>query len=161
VGTNKFLDLDKYKNISVQPDTSTNASIVPKKITKKTTVIDEDSNEMTIADLSLDDGGDVMLHCPLSPEAHTNNDATPSCSMKKNGDYLNLNCFGCGNKTSLFFGKGKSKSSGKKEVDYSLADFNKADVVKEMPQGLNKMELIVDELVRLLPALLKKEKKNG
>ena len=170
----KYLDLNKYKMETDATGSENPPSATPekakmvkaisktKKITKSTTVRDEDGNELTIADfyMAIEDGDRVMVHCPISPESHNNNDANASCSMQRNGDYLNLNCFGCNSKTSVFFGKAKTKSTSKNEFEYSVPHFNKEDVIHELSQGLNDMSAIVSELVRLLPALEKKEKND-
>ncbi len=154
----KYFDPKPFKKEAV-PTVSSKTS---KKITKNTTLIDEDGNEMTASDFyeAFEDGEGAMIHCPITPEAHKNNDATPSCSMKKNGNYLNLKCFGCDGKASINFGKSKTKSTSKNEMLYIVPDFNKSDVMNEVPKGLTAMQDIVAVMVRLLPSLEKTEKRD-
>jgi len=153
----KYWDISQYKSVEKQK-----VSTKPKTISKVTVVTDEDGNEETISTFHglLEDGEKVMVHCPISPEAHSNGDATPSCSMKKNGSYMNLNCFGCNSKASVNLGERSSKSTGKSKFTYSAPSFDRESAVRELAQGINTMTGIVSELVRLLPALDRKEKED-
>lgn len=156
----KYWDVSQYKAVTKPKKAKTSSKST--KITKSTTLIDEDGNEMTASDFyeAFEDGEGAMIHCPLFRESHKNNDANPSCSMKKNGNYLNLKCFGCDGKASINFGKSKTKNTSKNEVVYTVPDFNKNEAINEVVQGLDNMEAIVAELVRLLPALEKEEKND-
>ncbi len=162
----KFLDLNKIKAKTVSTASPTPPLITPKKAEKKLgkeiSVTAEDGSINTVSTWFslLTDGVNTVVHCPISPESHNNNDTNASCSMKKNGDYLNFFCYGCGNKASVFFGQSKRKSKKESEMTYSVPIFNKQAVLGEVAQGLDSMQSIVDELVKFLPALVKEEKKD-
>lgn len=166
MGSNKFLDLDKYKKETIMSDTPKSSSVTPKQVMKTLdkemliNAVDGRQNTTKIWFSLLNDGESEMVHCPISPEKHTNNDANASCSMKRNGDYINLNCFGCGGKQLLYLGEKSNKNSGKGEFTYSVPSFDKESAKKELALGMNTMREIVTELVRLLPALERKEKKD-
>ncbi|NOR55171.1 MAG: hypothetical protein GQ531_03085 [Sulfurovum sp.] len=152
----KYWDISQYKKEvkSLKKDTV-------KKINKETLIRDEDGNEMSAKDwFTLLEADSVMVHCPLSPKSHKNNDANPSCSMKRKNDYLNMNCFGCSSTQSLYLGEKTHSKEKKKKFIYTVPDINKENVLKELSQGMNTMAEIVFELVRLLPALEKKEKED-
>ncbi len=165
MASKKFLDLDKYKNIAknVSPET---LSIIPKKSAREIngeiliTSEDGSQNSANIWFSVLNDRESVMVHCPISPESHNNNDANPSCSMSKNGAYLNLKCFGCGRNDSLYFPSKKKRQKGGVEYVYILPDFDKESAKQELTRDLSAMSSIVTELVRLLPALEKVEVKD-
>jgi len=162
----KMFDVTKFKIVATQTLPSKPTSIIPKESVKKLekgiSITAEDgrvSTALTWFSL-LEDGANTLVQCPLAPELHHNGDANPSCSMKRYGNYLSFNCFGCDSKASIYFGKPKDESKAKKETTYTLSDFNKNEVLSEVKQGLNTMQTIVDEMVRLLPALEKSEKKD-
>lgn len=166
MANNKFLDLNKFKMETVSAVSSNPLSKTPKKSMKKLekeisiTAEDGSSNTASTWFTLLEDGMTTVVQCPISPELHNNGDVNPSCSMNRNGNYLNFNCFGCGSKSSINFGKPKSESNAKKEIAYAVPDFNKNEVLDEVKQGLDTMQKIVNEMVRLLPALERKEKEN-
>lgn len=164
--SNKLLDLNKYKKETIMSVTSKSSSVTPKQAMKTLdkemliNAVDGKHNTIKMWFSLLNDGEGEMVHCPISPEKHANNDANASCSMRRNGDYLNLKCFGCGGKQSLYLGQKSKDSSGKGEFTYSVPSFEKESAIKDLTRGMNTMTEIVSELVRLLPALEKKEKKD-
>jgi len=131
------------------------------KITKSTKV---SSSDNTIRESQewfsvLEDGVTIQVHCPISPEKHSNNDANASCMMHKNGAYLNFHCFACNGKESLKLGDVYIKR-GTVAYEYSVAVIDKDALLMKLKKGLTSISHITDEMVRLLPELEKKEKKN-
>jgi len=152
----KYWDISQYQSIEKKKERSPS-----KKIDKESLITDEDGNTMSVNEwFTIIEDDSVMLHCPFSPESHKNNDANASCSMRKNGNYLNMHCFVCEGKQSFHFGEKISKHSGRGEFTYSVKPFDNELAVNELAQGMNTMTEIVSELVRLLPELDKKEKKD-
>ena len=151
----RYWDLTQYERIE--------KAKIPqvRKITKETLVRDDDGKELILSEWydQLSDKR-VMVHCPISPESHKNNDANPSCSMSKNGAYLNLKCFGCGRNDSLYFPSKKKRKKGGVEYIYGIPDFDKESAKQELARGLSTMSEIASELVRLLPVLEKVEMKD-
>ena len=162
----KFFDVHQFKGGITQTSSSNSPSITPrksvKKLEKEISITAEDGSINTAAIWfdHLEDGENTHVQCPISPELHNNGDANPSCSMKRNGNYLNFNCFGCDSKASIYFGKPKGGSNTNKEMTYTVPEFNKNEVLDEVKQGLDTMQAIVNELVGFLPALEKTEKSD-
>ena len=165
----KTLNIDKYKpKVEEHP---TKEVKNPKKhessnnkvmLVKTTSITDEDGNEMAISDWheSLEDGESIQVHCPISPESHSNGDANPSCTMKRNGDYLNLNCFGCGQSAYHTTVKNKVRNRDKKDFDYTVPPFDKEKALKSVRKNLVIIDDIVAEIIRFLPPLEKKLKEE-
>ncbi len=135
--------------------TATNDNHVVK-INKSTTVTSIDGVTKTVNDWFkvFNDQDRQMVHCPLSPASHTNGDATASCGMNKNANYINFKCFGCNSEGSVHFRKSKSSSK------YCIPEFDKVQAMSELKTGLDSMTLLVAEMVRLLPELEKEGEEN-
>lgn len=167
MGNKKFFDVKQHRVETVPTVSSNSSPITPKKSVKKLekeisiTAEDGSCNTASAWLTHLEDGANTLVQCPITPELHNNGDENPSCSMNRNGNYLNFNCFGCGSKAFIYFGKTKKERNAKKEVTYTVPDFNKNEVLSEVKQGLDTMQKIVDEMVRLLPVLSKEVNKNG
>lgn len=122
-------------------------------------VTDEDGHSMKLSEWlpSIDDGESVKVHCPISPQSHSNGDATPSCTMQRNGDYLNLKCFGC-DSTASYTTKKESKMKKGDEVEYTVPAFNKEEALKSVKKDLKNLDEILGEMIKYLPKLEKKLK---
>ncbi len=166
--SNKFLDLDKYKKKTIVAETPKSSSKTPKQsmnaLDKEILIKAADGRENTTKTWFslLNDGESLMVHCPITPEAHSNMDANASCSMRKVGNTLQLKCFGCEGKASIKIldSKNDSGGSGTKKLTYSIPEFNKEDAQSQVARGLNDISSIAREFIRLLPPLIKEEINN-
>ena len=165
----KILNIDKYKTKveELPPEEMKNpkkheSSDKKVKLVKTTLIMDEDGNEMAISDWheSLEDGESIQVHCPISPGSHSNGDANPSCTMNRNGDYLNLKCFGCGQSAYSTTVKSKVLKKSKGEFEYTVPSFDKEEALKQVRKNLVNIDDIVAEIVRFLPPLEKKLKEE-
>lgn len=160
-----FLDLNKYKNETIMSDTPMSSSMAPeqpmKTLDKEMLInaVDGRQNTTKIWFGLLSEGESLMVSCPISPESHNNNDANASCSMRKNGDFLNLKCFGCDGAASVRIGV-SNEEQGEKKFKYYVPEFDKDAAIKELAKGLSNMTEIVTEFIRLLPPLEKVEKEE-
>lgn len=159
----KYWDIASY--MMDTPATQSSAVIRRQKksnvLSKDSMIRCEDGNNMSVKEWHsyLTDRERLMVHCPIAPESHNNNDAKASCSMNKNGDYLNLKCFSCGGASSVRVGK-TNDEQGDKKFHYYVPDFDKEAAIRELTRGLNTMSEIITEFIRLLPPLEKEEKKE-
>ena len=154
----KTINLTNYMSppaeVSVVSTVSNDKRVV--KITKSTTVTSIDGVTKTVNEWFkvMGDKDRQMAHCPLSPEQHSNGDASASCGMNKNGEYINFKCFGCNSEGSVYFGDSKASSK------FCVPEFDKIQAMSELKTGLDSMTLIVTEMVRLLPELEKEGEEN-
>ena len=165
----KTLNIDKYKpKVEEHPTEEVKKSKrnvnsgKKKKLDENTLIIDEDGNEMLAREWleMLADDEPIQAHCPISPESHSNGDANPSCTMMRNGDYLNLKCFGCGKSAYYTTVKSKVPKRSKGEFEYTVPSFDKEEALKQVRKNLDNLEDIVVEIIRFLPALEKKIKEE-
>ena len=154
----EYLDIAQYATPKEPEKTRTDTSV---KITKGTSVTSAENMTKKAQEYfhAMVDNEAKQIHCPLSPQKHKNNDANPSCSMKRNGDYLNFNCFACGAKASLYFGAAFKKKSGI-SYEYSVVEIDRDELLTKLKKGLTSTPHITNEMVRLLPELKKEEKKD-
>jgi len=164
----KLIDITKYKkNGNVPSGKSTEKTTLSSgervKLAKDTLITDEDGNQMPISDWheSLEDGESIQVHCKISPESHSNGDANPSCTMKRNGDHLNLKCFGCGQSAYYTTVKSKVPKRSKEEYEYTVPSFNKEEALKSVKKNLKNLDEILGVMIKYLPQLEKKLKDNN
>ncbi len=166
----KLLDLSKYRNEKeetpkgvVEKNNKTQSSQNKMKLAANKLVTDEDGNEMAMSDWheSLEDGESIQVHCPISPKSHTNGDANPSCTMKRNGDYLNLKCFGCGQSAYYTTIKKKVLKRSKEEFEYTVPSFDKEEALKSVNKNLENLDEILEVMIKYLPKLEKELKDNN
>ncbi len=161
---NKTINLTAYMTPPVESSVVSTVSNVKHvvKINKSMTVTSIDGVTKTVNDWFkvFNNQDRQIVHCPLSPASHSNGDATASCGMNKNGDYINFKCFGCNSEGSVYFGKSKTNDESKSESKYCVPEFDKVQAMSELTTGLDSMTLIVAEMVRLLPALEKEGEEN-
>ncbi len=153
----EYLDINKYSTPDAPSQEKKMNTVIMSTPIRNVADITKSAQEWHT---SLDDEAKMQVHCMLSPESHQNNDANASCSVHKNGDFLNIKCFGCNHKQSLFFGEVQSNDASNTKIEYIVPIFDKEKAKQDLRAGLNDMAEIVSELVRLLPALEKKEKKD-
>jgi len=165
----KRWNLDQYKNEAketpkgvVHENNKAESSQKKMKLAANTLIKNEDGNEMTVREWSesLEDGESMLVHCPISPESHSNGDATPSCSMQRNDDYLNLKCFGCG-ATAFYTTKKEARRKKSDDVEYTVPAFNKEEALKSVKENLENLDEILVVMIKYLPQLEKKEKDNS
>ena len=160
----KLWDVDQYKQQTketpkggVHENNKSQSSQKKIKLEPNELVTDEDGNELAISDWlpTLEDNESRQVHCPISPEKHTNGDASASCSMQRNGDYLNLKCFGCDG-TAYYTTRKENKKMKNDEVEYSIPTFNKEEALKHVDKNLGSLDEILEVMIKYLPQLEKK-----
>lgn len=86
----------------------------------------------------LEDGESETIHCCIHPENHANNDATPSCVVSRNGQFLNFKCFVCED-TAYYRMK-------EEEIPFNILEYKIA-----VQEGLTDIEEILQEAIDSLP----------
>lgn len=148
----KYWDLAQYLNKETEnrqsSDTPQKANSKGKKIKidEEKLVKTNTDEELSISELYeiLEDGESETIHCCIHPEAHAHNDATPSCVVSRNGEYLNFKCYVCED-TGYYRMK-------EKKIPFLLLPHK--TVVRE---GLTHLEDIMNEAIDSLPMQYEKK----
>lgn len=149
----EFYDISKY----VVEDEASSSTIIDKQTSEKivlgsgTLVVNDKEKSFSIGEWAtlMPDKGKEMVHCPLSPEKHKNNDAQPSCQMTRNKGFLNFKCFACG--SSGYYNSSSSETKAEKGKS-KIPVFDKNSCIADIKIGLKDVSSIIDEYIKFLPS---------
>ncbi|WP_263831696.1 DNA primase family protein [Sulfurospirillum oryzae] len=156
IGGDKYWDISQYLKKEVgnsQPPLAPQKKAKGKggKIKFEDTQIVKTSSygELNVEKLfeTLEDGSSETIHCCIHPENHAHNDATPSCVVSRNGEYLNFKCYVCED-TAYYH---------KKEKKIPFLFLPQKVVIQE---GLTLLEDIMKEAINSLPMQYEKNEKK-
>lgn len=153
IAGDKFYDISKY----VVEDKASSSIIIENKNSEKivlgsgTIVVNDKGKSYSVNEWieQMPDKGKELVHCPLSPEKHKNNDADPSCQMTRNKGFLNFKCFAC--ESSGYYNSSLSESKIEKSQS-KIPDFDKSSCIADIKMGLKDVNNIVTEYLKFLPS---------